>query len=479
MYQSAPNSLVISSDSRLCAQLEAYLRDDHGCLVDLATNFQDGERKLQAGQLASVFVDLRQHSDEHDPSGLLWQLACRPGWNVPVIAIADGGYRSEWAAAADWAVAGRLDLPLDRQKLANLVQTAVVGGVGLPTVGPANPRVLAGQSVRFTTYTPELFPLLDQLEVVSAHDVTLLLVGETGSGKTTLARVMHELSIRRDERFLTVACGALPQDLIESELFGHVKGAFTGADRTTVGRFEAAERGTLLLDEIDVLGPKEQSKLLRVIETGEFEAVGSTETRHTEARLIVASNVDLKSLMARNEFRADLYYRLNVLEFPIPPLRRRPLDIVPMALEFVQEFSSRHQIAISRIHPEFLEMLKLYDWPGNLRELKNQMRRAVLFCHRNELSPRELSPHIVQSVKAGERPEGRPAVASRRLADKMAFSEQEVLGNALRAHNYKRTATAEALGLSRVGLYKKMKKYGLLDLGGKKRSRLTQGRESV
>jgi len=459
--------LVISNDPKLSAELQSYLVDDHGHEVRLATTYDDGKNQLNLSQPGSIFVDLRQGSLGQDPSGLLWQLACRPGWSAPVIAIADAGYRYEWAVAADWTVAGRLDFPLDRQKLAVLLRSGLVSTC-TPTVGIANPRVLAGQTLKFSTHTPELFPLLDQLEIVASHDVTVLLVGETGSGKTTLARVMHELSPRRDERFLTVACGALPQDLIESELFGHVKGAFTGADRTTVGRFEAAERGTLLLDEIDVLGPKEQSKLLRVIETGEFEPVGSAETCHTEARLIVASNVDLKSLMACNEFRPDLYYRLNVLEFPIPPLRKRPLDIVPMALEFVQEFSTRHNIPIVRIHPDFLECLKLYDWPGNVRELKNQMRRAVLFCHGCELTPRELSPNIMQMALAASRPDALPAPSAHSLADRMAVTEQDMLANALKANGYKRTATAEALGISRVGLYKKMKKYGLLSLSAKK-----------
>jgi DNA-binding NtrC family response regulator len=263
---------------------------------------------------------------------------------------------------------------------------------------------------------------------------------------------------------VTVACGALPPDLIESELFGHVRGAFTGADHNKIGRFETAEGGTFLLDEIDLLGPKEQSKLLRVIETGEYEPVGSSETRRTDIRLIVCANVDLNQMMARQKFRADLYYRLNVLEFVIPPLRKRPLDIVPLAIEFIEEFCRDHRIGISRIHSDFLDALERYDWPGNIRELKNHMRRAVLFCNGEHLTPHDLSPVILQgarqSLASGWKADGRPG----NLANQVARTERDLLVEALMANGYKRAATARALGISRVGLYKKLKKYGVVEL---------------
>jgi DNA-binding NtrC family response regulator len=180
-------------------------------------------------------------------------------------------------------------------------------------------------------------------------------------------------------------------------LFGHVRGAFTSADRSRTGRFEAAGRGTLLLDEIDALALKEQAKLLRVIETGEFEPVGSTETRISEARLVVASNLDLETLATQNKFRTDLYYRLNVLQFVQPPLRERPLDVVPMAMQFIGECSQRHNIGVTRVHREFLAAVKRYQWPGNIREMKNQLQRSVLFCDKGALSVDHLSPNIAHS----------------------------------------------------------------------------------
>ena len=205
-----------------------------------------------------------------------------------------------------------------------------------PAASKESETVLHGITRKFETNTPQLRRMLADLEVAAQHDVTVLLIGETGSGKTFLANLIHEVSPRRNEAFLHVACGALPNELIESELFGHVKGAFTSAHADKEGKFLAAGRGTILLDEIDVLGPEQQVKLLRVIETGEFEPVGSNRTYKSQARLVVASNLDLKPLVEKGRFRPDLYYRLNMLKFELLPLRERKPDIGPLARKFIQ-----------------------------------------------------------------------------------------------------------------------------------------------
>jgi transcriptional regulator with PAS, ATPase and Fis domain len=303
-----------------------------------------------------------------------------------------------------------------------------------------------------------LFSLLDDVKLAAAHDVTILLVGETGSGKTTLAKLIHELSPRFRERFMPLACGALQPTLIESELFGHEKGAFTGADRSKIGKFEAVGPGTLLLDEIDSLTLEQQVKLLRVIETGEFEPVGSNDTRTSSARLIVASNVCLDTLVANNRFRKDLYYRLNVLKFHVPALRERIPDIVPIALGFVVEICNRCGVRIRAVHPEFLASLRSYHWPGNLRELKNCMERAVVLCRDGELTPTCLPPAIAQSEVVYQ-----PVEAVATLMGQVARSEQSIIEEALRRHKNKRTAAARELGISRVTLYNKMKKYQMLE----------------
>ncbi|MDP6446996.1 MAG: sigma-54 dependent transcriptional regulator, partial [Pirellulaceae bacterium] len=419
-------------------------------------------------RLESVFIDLRMDSVDQSPVPLLQHLSRRRGNRIPVIAIAERGYGREWAGLADSAVHGHLEAPIQASQVTKIAaDRQVLHSFQAPPL-PAHPRAVETSSISFRTYTSDMYAMLDQLVMMASHDVTLLLIGETGTGKSTIARMIHELSPRRNEMFLTVASGALPPDLIESELFGHVKGAFTSADRTKMGKFEAAHSGSLLLDEIDTLHPDQQAKLLRVIETGEFEPVGSNETIQSRTRLIVASNVDLHERMEQGEFRPDLYYRLNVLEFYIPPLRERPADVVPLTLSFVHEFCSQHNIQIRRIHPEFLIVLKRHTWPGNIRELKNHVRRAVLFCRTGELTPNDLALNLLKHDS--DQPANGTMLGST-LSEKVARTEREILEEALKAHDSNRTATARALGISRVGLYKKMKKYGMIESrNGRKRS---------
>jgi transcriptional regulator with PAS, ATPase and Fis domain len=374
-------------------------------------------------------------------------------------------------------------------------------------------RQLQGRSHSLVTFTPEMFAMLDEIEVAARHHVTVLLVGETGSGKTYLARLIHELSARRDHRFLNIACGALPPDLIESELFGYVKGAFTGADRDREGKFAAAGSGTLLLDEIDVLPLEQQAKLLRVIEAGEYEPVGSNETQHSQARLIVASNHNLEELVAEGNFRLDLYYRLNVLCFRLLPLRERPWDIEHLARTLALQHSNTHGIPLRTIEPAVFEVLRVYPWPGNIRELENMIRRAVLYCHRGVLRVSDL-PNSVRAVALGVLPAAedsaqlalrsagtragldsdRPALHVSRLRPgrfgrlplrsirlptilesspasaavaatleaRVDVLEQQIIEECLRRNNFRRKQTAAELGISRVTLYNKMKKFGLM-----------------
>ena len=323
--------------------------------------------------------------------------------------------------------------------------------------------VLSGITRQFETNTVEMKEMLSDLEVAAMHDVTILMIGETGSGKTFLSKLIHEVSRRRDEPFLHVACGALPSELIESELFGHQKGSFTSAHADKEGKFVAAGRGTVLLDEIDVLGPEQQVKLLKVIETGEFEPVGSNETLKSQARLVVASNLNLQPLVESGKFRPDLYYRLNMLKFEVLPLRNRKPDIRPLAEKFIQELSDKHSVKIHKIEESLFGALHRYPWPGNVRELENVIQRAVIYCRDGVLSSRQLPSHII-SGEAG--PTNDPSVVlssgkakSPDLGNQIAQTEKDIIEQALFKNNFSRTNTAKQLGISRVTLYNKMKKY--------------------
>lgn len=325
-------------------------------------------------------------------------------------------------------------------------------------------QALRGSTRSIVSFSPNMFDVMDQLRVAASHDVTVVLVGETGCGKTHLARLMHELSPRRAEPFVTVACGAIPAELVESELFGSVKGAFTGADRDRDGRFTAAGRGTLLLDEIDVLPLEHQAKLLRVIESGEFEAVGSDRTRKNESRLIVASNRELSGLVDIGQFRADLWYRLNTLSFRLPPLRERPIDVEFLAQRFVWQQSRRHGITVNRITPEFLLALRNYDWPGNVRELENVVCRAVLYSQGGVVDIGDLPLAISQTTRAPRRTVSDYDVPNQgTLEARVGVVERRIIAESLARNEQRRGATAKELGISRVTLYNKMKKLDLFD----------------
>jgi len=242
-----------------------------------------------------------------------------------------------------------------------------------------------------------LISQLKQLALqVAETDITVLIIGETGSGKEVLARFIHANSLRADKSFIPVNCGAIPVGILESELFGHEKGAFTGAVQSRKGYFESADRGTVFLDEIGEMPLETQVKFLRVIETGEFQRVGSSETIYSDARIIAATNKNMYQAVAEKNFREDLFYRLRSVELQIPPLRERGRDILLLAENFVHEFEQKHKIVFEGFSPDAAEMLMRYPWPGNVRELRNLIESLLVLEKGKYITPEVLEKHLVQ-----------------------------------------------------------------------------------
>jgi len=375
----------------------------------------------------------------------------------PFVLVVDGdGVAGDPLQAFESHFARRLRWPDDADALVRLVKERL-GSRRDNSVLPAE-TVTDVIRRRLLSFTPSLLPLLERIALAALHDVTVLLTGETGTGKTHLARLMHECSPRQGDPFLSVPCGAQPANLVESVFFGHVKGAFTGADRTKVGKFAAAGKGTLLLDEIDTLGLEAQASLLRVIESGEYEPVGSNETHRCQARIIVASNWDLEEATRQGRFRPDLYYRLNVMSFHLPALRERVQDINPLARSMAARYNTKFRKQLFDVSPDAMAALENYDWPGNIRQLENVVQQAVLVSKGTVLRLEDL-PAPVRDCKPPPRKQGTSLLKVLDISRDNA--ERTVIERALQSNNYSRSRTARSLGISRVTLYKKMKKYGL------------------
>jgi transcriptional regulator with PAS, ATPase and Fis domain len=287
----------------------------------------------------------------------------------------------------------------------------------------------------------------------------VLILGESGTGKTMTARAIHQMSSRADKPFVEVACGALPDTLLESELFGHVAGSFTGAVHDKIGKFLQADGGTIFLDEIATSSPSLQVKLLRVLQDREFEPVGGTKTHKVDIRLILATNGDLEELVAKGEFRQDLYYRINVITLMQPPLRERIGDIPLLAQHYLDEFRTQTGKTVTGFNEQALQMLQRYHWPGNVRELVNVVERAIVLTKRTVIGIEDFPEALRRGATVPDALQSRGNGANLKAA--LANPERQIILDALENNGWNRQNTAEMLGINRTTLYKKMKKYGI------------------
>jgi DNA-binding NtrC family response regulator len=300
--------------------------------------------------------------------------------------------------------------------------------------------------------------VFDMIDSVADTRATVLITGESGTGKSLIARAIHRRSSRKDRPFVEVACGALPETLLESELFGHVAGSFTGANFDKVGKFMQADEGTIFLDEIGTASPGMQVKLLRVLQELEFEQVGGTKTFRVDARVILATNENLEKLVQEGRFRQDLYYRVNVINLELPNLRERISDIPLLAQHFLERVCEESGKKVRAFSDDALAAMQRYAWPGNVRELQNAVERAVLLGKGDVIRAEDLPSSLAASRAVTLEP-----VGGRTLKEALEGPERQIILEVLESHNWNRHATADALGINRTTLYKKMKRLGLED----------------
>lgn len=459
----APTVLLVSRDAAP-VQIVHEICDTvpHLCL-ETCRGFDQARVRLRRAGVALVLLHLGARQTNEAVTAML-QAVIAERCPCAIVVLMEDADEDRVSTLLRAGVADCLSLPVDRGRLAYLLDALTIRSRLAPTSVPA-PQAENGF---FDALPPGMGELADQVRRVAPQETTLLLNGETGTGKTRLARLIHQLSPRRDEPFLVIDCCALSPALIESEMFGHIKGAFTGADRDRAGKFATAGRGTLLLDEVNSLPPELQGKLLRAVEERIFEPVGSDRPQPVRARIIAASNRSLEKEVADGRFRADLFYRLNVVSFHLPVLREREGAVRSLAAKFLAEFSERNRPELRAINGEALRALEEYHWPGNIRELRNVVERLVALSPGPEVQLRDLPEAIrapqdwlpTTSVFPVLAPTMGGLTAGTLNQTKEEAEVRRIL-QALEKHGNNRLRAAAELGISRMGLYKKLHKYGL------------------
>jgi two-component system response regulator AtoC len=453
--------LVVDDESNLRKVLAGLLRRE-GYEVDTAEDGAEAWDMLVDDDYAVVLTDLRMPN--LDGMALLKRIAQRSP-DLPVIIVTAHGTIDTAVEAVKLGAFDFITKPFDQQELAKVVAKAVTTSrlsasetTSLPAREGQGRFGIIGQS-------PAMQRVFDIVEKVAATPSTVLITGESGTGKELIAKAVHEYSPRASKPFIKVNCAAIPDTLIESELFGYEKGAFTGAVTSKPGRFELAHTGTLFLDEIGEISTEMQVKLLRAIQESEFERVGGVTTRRVDVRLITATNRDLAKDVADGAFREDLYYRLNVVPIPLPPLRDRTQDIPALVQHMLQKYAQRlGKSGVERVGDDAVDLLSRYPWPGNIRELENVIERTLLFCDGPVVRAQDLPAELTGRI-GGATPMAPIPPAGVGLKDAVRLTtqavEREMIERALAETRGNVTQAARRLEISRKSLQIKMKELGL------------------
>ncbi|MDF1563395.1 MAG: sigma-54 dependent transcriptional regulator [Deltaproteobacteria bacterium] len=464
--------LVVDDEANIRKVLAALLRKEgHEALT--AENGEEGlELALaEADDIDAIVTDLKM--PKLDGLSLLREIQ-RKAREIPVIVITAHGTVD---TAVDAMKAGAFDYlqkPFDQDDLRLVIDKAICSrALARDEISPADSP---DGALGVLAASPSMAKIVQIIERVAATPSTVLITGESGTGKEVVASALHEQSDRREKPFIRINCAAIPRELMEAELFGHEKGAFTGAVASKPGRFELADGGTLFLDEIAEIPPEMQVKILRAIQESEFERVGGVKTLQVDVRLIAATNRDIEAEIAAGRFREDLYYRLNVVPLDLPPLRGRRDDIPFLVRSFVERFNERLGLEVSGVDDAAMDLLQRYPWPGNIRELENVMERTFLFLDGDTIGPADL-PDSIRARAEGAPRDGQPDLeALRQVFDSGGSAsmkdivraasqdlERDLIVSALEATGHNVTQAARRLKISRKSLQLKMKDLGLRD----------------
>jgi len=454
MLKSKSVVLVIEDNREIRLSARFVLEDFDFCVADAENPAQ---AKLWLAQqkpdliLLDMNFELDTTSGEEGLGFLAWLQ--QQAWDIPVVAMTAWSNTELVVKAMQLGAGDFIEKPWNNQRLHQVLQQQL----HLQALNRKN-RAL---SQRLENPKPELVwqsqvmnQLMQQLAAVASTDANILLTGENGTGKSQLAHWLHLNSPRANQAFISVNMGAIPESLFESEMFGHKKGAFTDAKEQRIGRFELAKGGSLFLDEIATVPTAQQAKLLRVLESGEFEMLGSSQTQRTDVRIISATNGNFAQLIGEGLFRQDLYYRLNTLEFRVPALRERPEDIAALAVFFAAKHGQRYKKPELKLSTCALKAMQAYYWPGNIRELSHMMERAVLLTQTGELTAEQLNLPVKLQQK--------PALSANHLPMMtLEAAELQLINQALADCDGNKQKAADLLGITKSSLYRRLEKYDL------------------
>ncbi len=451
--------LVVDDEHNMQTVIRMIL-EEAGYAVLPADNAEAASTHIQNPNLDVVLTDLRMPG----MGGEEFVRRCRKERpDVPVIIVTAHGTISSAVKSIRDGAADYLTKPFEPEQL----EVSVLNAIKLRDIMRENAQLKAtvNQSLsgkRIIGKSPAIEQLVEEIRQVAPYKTNVLITGESGTGKELVARTIHELSSRNERPWVAINCSAIPRDLMESELFGYVKGAFTGATQSRLGRLEQAQGGTLFLDEIGDLDPALQAKLLRVLQEREFSPVGSDQVRNVDVRFIAASNRDLNELVQQGKFREDLFYRLDVYHIVVPPLRRRREDIPLLARHFLHELAAETDKHVQGFTPAALELLSCYRWPGNIRELRNAIERSLLSCKDTVIDVRHFPNTVVASRgRSGIEAESLEKKGDQSLDEWLAEVERQVIQDALAQCNGVQARAARRLGITERSLWHRIKKLGI------------------